>query len=179
MSGLRRVARGLVKRRGAEEGEGFNFDQRKNVVQYDDVMNRHRKATYIIRREILKDKDISKRIKIFIEDEAKLIAKSPQSYSKGFDEALAEVFPFDDRTMDEIFEVDHEKFAKTLVQKANELYEKRESVFGKEVMRAVEREIYLQILDNLWMQHLESMNHLREGINWISVGQKDPLVLVS
>ena len=156
--------------------EGFNFDQRKNVVQYDDVMNRHRKATYIIRREILKDKDISKRIKIFIEDEAKLIAKSPQSYSKGFDEALAEVFPFDDRTMDEIFEVDHEKFAKTLVQKANELYEKRESVFGKEVMRAVEREIYLQILDNLWMQHLESMNHLREGINWISVGQKDPLV---
>ena len=156
--------------------EGFNFDQRKNVVQYDDVMNRHRKATYIIRREILKDKDISKRIKIFIEDEAKLIAKSPQSYSKGFDEALAEVFPFDDQTMDEIFEADHEKFAKTLIQKANELYEKRESVFGKDVMRAVEREIYLQILDNLWMQHLESMNHLREGINWISVGQKDPLV---
>ena len=156
--------------------EGFNFDQRKNVVQYDDVMNRHRKATYIIRREILKDKDISKRIKIFIEDEAKLIAKSPQSYSKGFDEALAEVFPFDDRTMDEIFEADQEKFAKTLIQKANELYKKRESVFGKDVMRAVEREIYLQILDNLWMQHLESMNHLREGINWISVGQKDPLV---
>ena len=156
--------------------EGFNFDQRKNVVQYDDVMNRHRKATYIIRREILKDKDISKRIKIFIEDEAKLIAKSPQSYSKGFDEALAEVFPLDDRTMDEIFEADQEKFAKTLIQKANELYKKRESVFGKDVMRAVEREIYLQILDNLWMQHLESMNHLREGINWISVGQKDPLV---
>ncbi len=156
--------------------EGFNFDQRKNVVQYDDVMNRHRKATYIIRREILKDKDISKRIRIFIEDEAKLIANLPQSHAKGFDEELVEIFPFDEPTLDAIFDADHDLFAKVLTQKAIELYEARESAFGKEIMRAIEREIYLQILDNLWMQHLENMNHLREGINWISVGQKDPLV---
>ena len=54
--------------------EGFHFDQRKNVVQYDDVMNRHRRATYAMRREILKSEDISKRIKIFIDEEAHCIS---------------------------------------------------------------------------------------------------------
>jgi preprotein translocase subunit SecA len=156
--------------------EGFNFDQRKNVVQYDDVMNRHRKATYVIRREILKDNDISKRIKIFIQDEAKQIASSPLSHSQEFEGLLTEIFPFDEPTLDVIFDAENDKFAHVLNQKALELYEAREAAFGSETMRAVEREIYLQILDNLWMQHLESMAHLREGINWISVGQKDPLV---
>lgn len=156
--------------------EGFNFDQRKNVVQYDDVMNRHRKATYIIRREILKDNDISKRIRIFIQDEAKQISDSPQSHAKDFEDMLTEIFPFDEPTLDVVFDAEHEKFTKVLTRKALELYESRESAFGSKVMRAIEREIYLQILDNLWMQHLESMTHLREGINWISVGQKDPLV---
>lgn len=156
--------------------EGFNFDQRKNVVQYDDVMNRHRKATYTIRREILKDGDISKRIKVFIEDEAKLIANSPKAHSDEYESLLTEVFPLDDAALDVVFDADNEQFAKVLTQKAMELYEARETSFGSETMRAVEREIYLQVLDTLWMQHLESMAHLREGINWISVGQKDPLV---
>lgn len=156
--------------------EGFNFDQRKNVVQYDDVMNRHRKATYTIRREILKDKDISKRIKIFIEDEAKHAASSPLSHTQEFEGLLTEIFPFDEPTLDAVFDTENDKFTQVLTQKALELYEAREAAFGSDVMRAVEREIYLQILDNLWMQHLESMAHLREGINWISVGQKDPLV---
>jgi preprotein translocase subunit SecA len=56
------------------------------------------------------------------------------------------------------------------------LYKARETSFTPEIMRKVERDIYLQILDNLWMQHLENMDHLREGIHWISVGQRDPLV---
>ena len=156
--------------------EGFNFDQRKNVVQYDDVMNRHRKATYAIRREILKDSDISKRIKIFIQDEVKQIASSPQSSSEDFETKLAEVIPLDEPSLDVVFDAEHDQFAKVLEQKAIELYQSRESAFGADIMRAVEREIYLQVLDDLWMQHLESMAHLREGINWISVGQKDPLV---
>ncbi len=156
--------------------EGFNFDQRKNVVQYDDVMNRHRKATYAIRKEILKDGDISKRIRAFIKDEAKLVSGSPESHHPDFEDILTEVFPFDEATLDIIFDADHDKFADVLTTKALELYEARESAFGDKIMRAIEREIYLQILDNLWMQHLESMAHLREGINWISVGQKDPLV---
>lgn len=156
--------------------EGFNFDQRKNVVQYDDVMNRHRKATYAVRKEILKDADISKRIRAFIAEEAKLIAASPLANSDDYEAYLKEVFPLDEESLDVVFDAESEKFEKVLVQKALELYEARESAFGGEVMRAVEREIYLQILDTLWMQHLENMAHLREGINWISVGQKDPLV---
>jgi len=56
------------------------------------------------------------------------------------------------------------------------LYEAHETAFTSEVMRKVEREVYLQILDNLWMEHLENMDHLREGIHWMSVGQRDPLV---
>lgn len=156
--------------------EGFNFDRRKNVVQYDDVMNRHRKATYKIRREILKDVNVSKRIKVFLREEVKEVANSPHAYAEDYEQQLKEIFPLDDASLDEVFEAEADSFAKVLERKVMELYEVREAAFGEEVMRAVEREIYLQVLDNLWMQHLEDMAHLREGINWISVGQKDPLV---
>src|SRR5581483_4833781 len=59
---------------------------------------------------------------------------------------------------------------------AIELYDARQKAFGEEVLHKIERDIYLQVLDNLWMQHLENMDHLREGIHWMSVGQQDPLV---
>lgn len=156
--------------------EGYNFDARKNVVQYDDVMNRHRRATYAMRREILMQADIKKRITQFIDDEATMLASSPDILSESFEAMVAEVFPFDDSTLDQLFDTDTTKFEKVLKEKAIELYEGREAAFGSEIMRKVERDIYLQILDNLWMQHLENMDHLREGIHWISVGQRDPLV---
>ncbi len=156
--------------------EGYNFDARKHVVQYDDVMNRHRKATYIQRREILMQADIQKRIKLFIESEAKSLAASPLLMSDKYDEVISDVFPFDDATLDRLFDSDASQFEKALLTEAIELYDARETAFGSEVMRKVERDIYLQILDNLWMQHLEDMEHLREGIGWTSVGQRDPLV---
>lgn len=156
--------------------EGYNFDARKNVVQYDDVMNRHRKATYAMRREILMQGEIQKRIKLFIEDEARSLAASPQLLTDDFETLVTEVFPFDEATLDSLFDADSDKFGDVLVQKAMELYEGREVAFTPENMRKVERDVYLQVLDNLWMQHLESMDHLREGIHWISVGQRDPLV---
>lgn len=156
--------------------EGYNFDARKNVVQYDDVMNRHRRATYAMRREILLQTDIKKRIKQFVEDETKLLASSPDLLSDKFETIVTEVFPFDESTLDRLFDADADKFGKVLLEEAMELYEGREVAFTEEIMRKVERDIYLQILDNLWMQHLENMDHLREGIHWISVGQRDPLV---
>jgi preprotein translocase subunit SecA len=156
--------------------EGYNFDARKNVVQYDDVMNRHRKATYTMRREILMQAEIQKRIKLFIEDEAKALAMSPQLLSDDFETIVSEVFPFDEATLDRLFDTDSDKFGDALKREAMQLYESREAAFTPEVMRKVERDVYLQILDNLWMQHLENMDHLREGIHWISVGQRDPLV---
>jgi preprotein translocase subunit SecA len=156
--------------------EGYNFDARKNVVQYDDVMNRHRKATYVMRREILLQVDIRKRIKAFIDEEAKALANSPMLLSDQFESIVTQIFPFDDETLDRLFDSDSSKFADVLVTEANELYEGREEAFTADVMRKVERDIYLQVLDNLWMQHLENMDHMREGIHWISVGQRDPLV---
>jgi len=156
--------------------EGYNFDARKNVVQYDDVMNRHRKATYIMRREILKQADVKKRIRVFIEEEAKALAGSPMLLSDTFETLVTEVFPLDEKTLDTLFDAPSDQFGKVLQAKALELYEGRETAFTDEIMRKVERDIYLQVLDNLWMQHLESMDHLREGIHWISVGQRDPLV---
>jgi preprotein translocase subunit SecA len=156
--------------------EGFHFDQRKNVVQYDDVMNRHRKATYAMRKEILRSDDISKRVKIFIDEEAHMLAASPELLSEQFEPMVREVFPFDEATLDRLFDASSDKFGHALLTAARELYEGREAAFGQEIMRKVERDIYLQILDNLWMQHLENMDHLREGIHWMSVGQRDPLV---
>lgn len=156
--------------------EGFHFDQRKNVVQYDDVMNRHRKATYAMRREVLLATDISKRIRILIEEEAEALAKSPQATSDQFEDIVREAFPFDEATLDRLFDSDTDKFAGSLLTEAKALYAQREKSFTSDVLRTVERQIYLQILDNLWMQHLENMDHLREGIHWISVGQRDPLV---
>jgi preprotein translocase subunit SecA len=156
--------------------EGFHFDQRKSVVQYDDVMNRHRKAIYAMRREILNSDNISKRIKIMIEDEAHGLATSELATTDQFEDVLKEVFPFDDAVLDRLFDSDADKFEKILKTAAKELYEAREEAFTADIMRKVERDIYLQVLDNLWMQHLENMDHLREGIHWMSVGQQDPLV---
>jgi preprotein translocase subunit SecA len=156
--------------------EGFHFDQRKNVVQYDDVMNRHRKATYAMRKEILKADDISKRIKVYIEEEVKLLADSPIRLTEEFEPAVRELLPLDEAALDRVFATPVDKVKPVLVEEAKEFYKGREAAFGADVMRKVERDVYLQILDNLWMQHLENMDHLREGIHWMSVGQRDPLV---
>ena len=156
--------------------EGHNFDQRKNVVEYDDVMNRHRKATYIMRREILMQPDISKRIKLYLEEEAKALAESPLATTDLYEATLREVFPFSEKVLDKLFDSPAEKFPKALETAVMNLYAEHEAAFGADLMRKVERDIYLQLLDNLWMQHLENMDHLRQGIHWISVGQRDPLV---
>ncbi len=156
--------------------EGYNFDARKNVVQYDDVMNRHRKAIYTMRREILLQANIKKRIDAFIEDEVKDLSSSPLMNSDQYEAVITEIFPFEDETLDKLFDTEATKFGAVLLKEAKALYKTRGSAFGDELMRQVERDIYLQILDNLWMQHLENMDHMREGIHWISVGQRDPLV---
>lgn len=156
--------------------EGFNFDQRKNVVQYDDVMNRHRKAVYVMRREILLQATIKPRIQDFIKEEVGALVASPLSTTDQFEAFLKEVFPFDEATLDRLFDADAAKFQDVLLTEAKELYATREASFGEPVLRKLERDVYLQVLDNLWMQHLENMDHLREGIHWLSVGQRDPLV---
>ncbi len=156
--------------------EGFHYDSRKDVVKYDDVMNRHRKAIYTMRREVLLATDIQKRIKLYIEDEVKAIANSPDLLSDKLEDIVTHVFPFDSAALDRLFDTESNKFGDVLKEEAMQLYQAQESNFGEEIMRKVERSVFMQIMDNLWMQHLENMHHLREGITWASVGQRDPLV---
>ena len=157
--------------------EGFNFDSRKNVVQYDNVINRHRKVVYMMRRKILEGEDIEPEIKRLMRDEVKMLTEFSSRVNKRFDEEFKAVFDFDDDLIHGIGimrkEKDREKHALEAVEEA---YAEQEEKFGAETMRKVEREVYLKVLDTLWMQHLENMQHLREGIHWRSVGQRDPLV---
>ena len=168
------ISRSLEK--AQERVEGYNFDQRKSVVQYDDVMNRHRKAVYAMRRDILTRADVSKRIKVLIDEEAHALATSPLLMSDQLEDVVREVFPLEDKQLDKLFDNNAADFESALKKAAQDLYKGRETAFTPEIMRRVEADIYLQVLDNLWMQHLENMDHLREGIHWISVGQRDPLV---
>ena len=157
--------------------EGFNFDSRKNVVQYDNVINRHRKVVYMMRRKILMGDDIYPEIRRLMRDEVRALTEFSSKVNKNFDAEFKAVFNFDDDLIHGIGtkrkEKEREKLALEAVEAA---YARQEEKFGPEVMRKVEREVYLKVLDTLWMQHLENMQHLREGIHWRSVGQRDPLV---
>ena len=156
--------------------ENFNYDSRKNVVQYDDVMNRHRKATYSLRREILQKDDISELINEAISDEIDMLQASPEPDAEKTVNGFAEVFPIDKAQVKKLKNLPVEELDKKLTDTAKKLYKKRADEFGEEIMKRMEREVYLSILDDLWMQHLENMQHLREGIGLRSVGQRDPLV---
>ena len=157
--------------------EGFNFDSRKNVVQYDNVINRHRRVVYMIRRKILEGEDIFSEIKRLMKEEAKTLTEVSSRINKNFDEEFRAVFDFDEDLVHEIGLMRKEKDrAKLALAAIEEAYHNKEIEFGEEIMRKVEREVYLKVLDTLWMQHLENMQHLREGIHWRSVGQRDPLV---
>ncbi|MBQ3353278.1 preprotein translocase subunit SecA [Candidatus Saccharibacteria bacterium] len=157
--------------------EGFNFDSRKNVVQYDNVINRHRKVVYMMRRRILDGEEIYPEIKRLMREEVKMLTEFSSRVNKHFDEEFKAVFDFDDDLVHGIGLIRKEKERyKVALEAVEEAYHKKELEFGEETMRKVEREVYLKVLDMLWMQHLENMQHLREGIHWRSVGQRDPLV---
>ena len=104
------------------------------------------------------------------------MASHPEAASEQYEGMLTHVFPFDEPTLDKLFDTEASKFASALEAAVMKLYKERDEQFGDDILSKIERDIYLQSLDNLWMQHLENMDHLREGIHWISVGQRDPLV---
>ena len=157
--------------------EGYNFDTRKNVVQYDNVMNRHRKAVYSMRRQILEQDDISGQVKELVEEAVRQLTVFAPGDKATFVEQFESVVPLKKDALKKLADEDKDKdrFEKAL-KATNKLYKEREKDFGSEVTRKLEREIYLQVLDTLWMQHLENMQHLRDGIHWRSIGQRDPLV---
>ena len=157
--------------------EGFNFDSRKNVVQYDNVINRHRKVVYTMRRKILDGDNIHPEITRLYKEEIAELVQFSSRVNKKFAENFKRVFDLDDDLIDTIGLMRKEKDRNRLALAAvEEMYHDKELEFGEETMHKIEREVYLNVLDTLWMQHLENMQHLREGIHWRSVGQRDPLV---
>lgn len=157
--------------------EGYNFDTRKNVVQYDNVINRHRRVVYTIRRKILEGIDIKPEVDRLIEAKLQELTSLPARNNKNFTQDFEVVFPLNDKKLKAIGDEKNDKQRLALAKKEVEkLYKQKEEELEAETIRKVEREVYLQVLDTLWMQHLENMQHLREGIHWRSVGQRDPLV---
>lgn len=157
--------------------EGYNFDTRKNVVQYDNVINRHRRVVYVVRRKILEGGDIRSEIERLIEEKVKELTFLPAKNNKNFVDEFKAVFPLSEQKIQSIGDEKKDKLRLESARKeVDKLYSAKEKELGVDVVRKVEREVYLQVLDTLWMQHLENMQHLREGIHWRSVGQRDPLV---
>lgn len=157
--------------------EGYNFDTRKNVVQYDNVINRHRKVVYTMRRKILEGDDIKPEIERLLKEKIAELTVLPAKNNPKFAEEFSAVIPLDDKETEKIGAEKKDKARREIaLELAQKLYTSKEEELGTELIRGIEREVYLQVLDTLWMQHLENMQHLREGIHWRSVGQRDPLV---
>ncbi|MGB2787388.1 MAG: preprotein translocase subunit SecA, partial [Candidatus Saccharimonadaceae bacterium] len=151
--------------------EGYNFDARKNVVQYDNVINRHRKVVYTMRRRILDGSDIRPEIDRLIKDKITDLTALPAKNNPDFAKEFTSVFPLTDKQVEKIGEIKKDKTRRDDgLREVEKLYKAKEKELGEEIMRGVEREVYLQILDTLWMQHLENMDHLQEGIHWRSLG---------
>ena len=151
--------------------EGYNFDTRKNVVQYDNVINRHRRVVYVMRRRILEGDNIKPEIERLLRAKVHELTTLPSKNNPKFVEDFSVIFPVDKEKIEKVGKEkkDRLRYEKAL-ELAEEAYAEKEREIGANDLRGVEREVYMAVLDTLWMQHL------REGIHWRSVGQRDPLV---
>ncbi len=157
--------------------ESMHFDSRKNVVQYDDVMNKHRGAVYTTRKKILMNDDLSDNIEELIITEVSKYTSGPEETLKSGLKDLEITIPLPSADMKKLLNLKFSEEVKKVATEASlKLYKEREKAFTPKVMRMLERDVYLQILDTNWMQHLENMDHLRQGIGLRSIGQRDPLV---
>ena len=161
-----------------ERVEGFHYDTRKSVVQYDNVINRHRRVVYTMRRKILDGDDIKSEISRLLTDKVNELTELPPKTNPDFKQSFLDFFPgMTDKDVAKLINSKTQKDRLALAkQMAEEIYQAKEGELGEQSLRKVEREVYMQVLDMLWMQHLEDMQNLREGIHWRSVGQRDPLV---
>ena len=163
--------------------EGHNFDRRKNVVQYDDVMNRHRKFIYGDRRKVVMGDDISEKIQDLIEAEIEaLIEARTDEKSETFNleeivEAYNALIPGDRISVEDLAGKDGDGVFETLADDAEQAFDELEEQFGSETMRTVERRVLLAVIDKLWVEHLTAMDELRQGVGLQAYGQRDPLVV--
>lgn len=157
--------------------EGYHFDTRKNVVQYDNVINRHRRVVYVMRRKILEGDNIKPEIERLLDEMVKSLTVLPAKNNSKFYDEFSSVFPVKEDKLKKIGDIKKDSArTEAAIELAKQLYGQKEKEVEADTLRKVERDVYIQVLDTLWMQHLENMQHLRDGIHWRSVGQRDPLV---
>src|SRR3990167_7214804 len=178
--------------------EGHNFDIRKRLVDYDDVLNKHREIIYGRRRQILdlastkeedgksKQKELREMVLGKLTAEVENIISLSQTEVKGVDYELVSkeffsIVPFDEASQKKIREEieklkESEKIKESLLNIANQIYEAREKQYGPEVSRQIEKLVLLNTIDSLWINHLEDIDYLREGVGLRGYAAKDPLV---
>ena len=170
--------------------EGYHFNIRKHLVEYDDVVNTHREVIYAERNKILSGADLKANIISMVQNEIKdLVAKhfmnagyereeEKQSNLSGLLEEVSTIFPLPPQfRSDGLSELGEGQITEKLTDYATRLYDQREQELSPENMRIAERLVMLRVIDRLWMEHLTAMEHLRQGIGLRSVGQEQPLVV--
>ncbi len=166
--------------------EEQNFVARKNVLKYDDVMNTQRIVIYEQRRRVLEGEDLSADVKEWIKEtvEAGVAQFTDAEFAEEWDleglvthmQSLYETDITVDELREEVDLSSREALTEEFVEDALEAYEEREEALGPEIARDVERFIILQVVDQRWREHLETMDYLREGVHLRAFAQKDPLV---
>ena len=165
--------------------EAQNFEARKHLLEYDDVMNKQRETIYGLRRSFLEGRDQ----KDYILERAEAIANElvetycpreqhPDQWNvTQFSNEVLNQFGFDPKAAGMDFAaLNHDTLAETMVQKTKGRYEEKETLFGAQTLRWLERHILLDVVDAQWKDHLLTLDHLKEGIGLRGYGQKDPLV---
>jgi preprotein translocase subunit SecA len=168
-----------------EAVEAQNFEARKHLLEYDDVMNKQRETVYSLRRSFLEGRDQ----KEFVLERAEAISNSlvetycpreqhPDQWNvTQFSNEVLNQFGLDPKASGvEVAELNHDQLLETMIETIRQRYEDKEKLFGVDTLRWLERHILLDIVDAQWKDHLLTLDHLKEGIGLRGYGQKDPLV---
>ena len=164
-----------------EQVEAQNFEMRKNVLKYDDVMNRQRHAIYRDRRSVLEGADVEPQLR---ETVRKVVTQYVVGGTEGFEEDwdldqlwshLKTLYPVG-LAVEDFEGATQEELVTAFVADADKAYDQREEALGTDVMRELERRVLLTVLDRKWREHLYEMDYLREGIGLRAMAQRDPLV---
>jgi preprotein translocase subunit SecA len=169
--------------------EQQNFETRKNVLKYDEVLNRQREVIYGERRRVLEGEDLHEQVRHFMDDtiDAYIQAETAEGFAEEWDldrlwGAFKQLYPVK-VTIEELEEaagdragITAEFIAESVKDDTHEQYDEREKQLGSEIMRELERRVVLSVLDRKWREHLYEMDYLQEGIGLRAMAQKDPLV---
>ncbi|MFL6001799.1 MAG: preprotein translocase subunit SecA, partial [Nocardioides sp.] len=182
----KRVTGAIANAQGQVESQ--NFESRKNVLKYDDVMSRQREVIYAERRQVLEGADLEEQTRTFIDDVVTgYVMGATEEFAEEWDlealwTALGQIWPVSiDRAVLEKeaggrANLDRQELIDALKLDAHAAYDRREAEVGAEVMRELERQVILSVLDRKWREHLYEMDYLREGIYLRAYSQRDPLV---